>query len=233
MEPDLVEGVSREGEPREATPKEPPGHARAFLKASYVYWLKHHGTRFPVHQGDCVLGRSPNCFIVLSSLRTSREHAVVRIGRNGLEVEDLTSTNGTRVNGCRIERRRCLEPGDVLELGDERLEVVVQKGRDIPETLDDETIAEVPEGVAQRSVLELVEVLLLKATETEQRPVVAQSIRAMVDALLRNAEQQGLLLNRAERARLMAAVQVVSRWGAGLDWEAWGTRLYQMLKTWR
>jgi hypothetical protein len=53
-----------------------------------IYWLKHRGTFFPVHQGDSLLGRSPECLIVLPSERVSREHAVVRRIHCGLEIED-------------------------------------------------------------------------------------------------------------------------------------------------
>jgi len=34
-----------------------------------LYWLKYKGTLFPIHQGDCLLGRSPECPVVLASER--------------------------------------------------------------------------------------------------------------------------------------------------------------------
>ena len=77
-----------------------------------IYWLKHKGTFFPVHQGDSLLGRSPECLIVLPSERVSREHAVVRRIHCGLEIEDLGSRNGTWVNGSRIRRATVLQQGD-------------------------------------------------------------------------------------------------------------------------
>ena len=83
-------------------------------QAMIIYWLKHRGTFFPVHQGDSLLGRSPECLIVLPSERVSREHAVVRRIHCGLEIEDLGSRDGTWVNGTRIRRATVLQEGDEL-----------------------------------------------------------------------------------------------------------------------
>jgi hypothetical protein len=53
----------------------------------------------------------------------SRLHARFTRGERGPVVEDLGSTNGTFVNGTRVSGRQQLRPGDVVELGDSRLEV--------------------------------------------------------------------------------------------------------------
>jgi serine/threonine protein kinase len=55
----------------------------------------------------------------------SRRHALIRRGPHGVfEIEDLGSTNGTFVNGERIEGPRPLVAGDRLELGATVLQVV-------------------------------------------------------------------------------------------------------------
>ena len=82
-----------------------------------VFWLRHRGTTYPVHRGDCILGRAPHCFLVLSSEQVSREHAVVRLVGDGLELEDKGSRNGTLVNGRRVQGKRRIEPGDVIDIG--------------------------------------------------------------------------------------------------------------------
>ncbi len=56
--------------------------------------------------------------------KVSREHArVSRAGDGGLRIEDLGSTNGTFVNGGRVEER-ALAPGDTIQLGQTTLTVV-------------------------------------------------------------------------------------------------------------
>jgi pSer/pThr/pTyr-binding forkhead associated (FHA) protein len=57
----------------------------------------------------------------------SREHArITRLPSGGFGIEDLGSTNGTLLNGFRIERTEQLRPGDRIELGGTTL--VVQVG---------------------------------------------------------------------------------------------------------
>jgi pSer/pThr/pTyr-binding forkhead associated (FHA) protein len=48
----------------------------------------------------------------------SARHARVEPRRDGVWVEDVGSTNGTYVNGARIERPRRLKPGDVIRVGE-------------------------------------------------------------------------------------------------------------------
>lgn len=100
-----------------------------------IYWLKYKGTFFPIRQGDSLLGRSPECLIILPSERVSREHAVVRQIHTGLEIEDLGSRNGTWVNGVRISRPTVLQPGDQVALGDDTLEVVFKPNAQAPVTI--------------------------------------------------------------------------------------------------
>jgi len=65
-----------------------------------------------------VLGRSPRCRLTIASPQASRRHA--SIGWEGAVVvlRDLGSTNGTFVNGERIDGERVLTPGDRIEVGD-------------------------------------------------------------------------------------------------------------------
>jgi hypothetical protein len=63
-----------------------------------------------------VLGRTPECDIVLRSARVSRRHCAVAIMDGDGAIEDLQSANGTFVNGARVVRDS-LHDGDVIELG--------------------------------------------------------------------------------------------------------------------
>ena len=44
-------------------------------------------------------------------------------------IEDLGSSNGTRVNGMRVREATALRPGDQIELGDTTLELVAAGGQ--------------------------------------------------------------------------------------------------------
>ena len=48
----------------------------------------------------------------------SSEHARIEPRRDGVWLEDVGSTNGTYLNGARLERPRRLTPGDVVRVGD-------------------------------------------------------------------------------------------------------------------
>ncbi len=60
-----------------------------------------------------VAGRHPACDARLGSSRVSRRHCCLAIGVGEVLVRDLGSTNGTRVNGRRIDEG-VLRPGDIL-----------------------------------------------------------------------------------------------------------------------
>ena len=70
-----------------------------------------------VLRGDrMVIGRLASCDVCLPDANTSRQHAAfIREGR-GWVIEDLGSTNGTLVNGDRVESLR-LRGGDVIVVG--------------------------------------------------------------------------------------------------------------------
>jgi len=75
------------------------------------------GERVPIAGRTVVLGRMPECTIVVSDLNVSRRHAEVRALGTGFVVADLGSTNGTSVNGVRISGEHPLHDGDVISVG--------------------------------------------------------------------------------------------------------------------
>jgi len=62
------------------------------------------------------LGRRPYNDIVFDNLAVSGEHAVLIAEDDGVSIEDLGSTNGTRVNGEAV-RRRLLQDADIITIG--------------------------------------------------------------------------------------------------------------------
>jgi two-component system response regulator AtoC len=78
--------------------------------------------------GKIVIGRSQTADLRISSTSVSREHALVRAG-SPPTIEDLGSSNGTRVDGQRLEAGQVvpLTAGRVVELGNAL--VVLQDGQ--------------------------------------------------------------------------------------------------------
>lgn len=74
------------------------------------------GDRIRLGDDTVVIGRMPDCDIVLADPNASRRHAEVRRHGDGYVVADLDSTNGTRVNGGGI-RERALLDGDEIGIG--------------------------------------------------------------------------------------------------------------------
>ena len=62
------------------------------------------------------LGRRPYNDIVIDNLAVSGEHAVIHMADDGVEIEDVGSTNGTYVNAKAVTRQE-LRNGDIVEVG--------------------------------------------------------------------------------------------------------------------
>jgi serine protease Do len=81
----------------------------------------HAGRRYPL-SSELVIGRH-GADVDLDDPQVSRRHAIVRLEHGELVVEDLRSTNGTRVNGDRVEGTRTLRSGDTIAIGPFALEI--------------------------------------------------------------------------------------------------------------
>jgi len=75
------------------------------------------GKRLLVGPAGATVGRSRQCEVVIEDPNVSRKHAEVCPGESGWELHDLGSTNGSILNGRRIEHPEALEPGDRIEIG--------------------------------------------------------------------------------------------------------------------
>ena len=73
--------------------------------------------RLVLASGGATIGRSRRCDIVLDDANISREHAEIRPRGGSWILRDLGSTNGSSLNGRRIEGPEVVRPGDEIELG--------------------------------------------------------------------------------------------------------------------
>jgi hypothetical protein len=76
---------------------------------------------------ELVVGRE-DAGLTIEDEEISRRHAVIRPGNGGIEIEDLGSTNGTYVNGVRIEGVTRLAGGDTVKLGKSVLQIESVRG---------------------------------------------------------------------------------------------------------
>jgi len=63
-----------------------------------------------------VVGRAVNCDCAIVDATVSRRHAELTVAQNGLQVKDVGSSNGTFVNGVKVDSYFVV-PGDTLTFG--------------------------------------------------------------------------------------------------------------------
>ena len=100
-----------------------------------VRWMKR---IFPLPHGDHVAGRDADCSLVIDGNTVSRQHARITIADETVTIEDLDSTNGTYVNGTRINAPTRLAYGDALSLGSEVLEVTRRRASALTVRMEDD-----------------------------------------------------------------------------------------------
>ncbi|MEW5849403.1 MAG: FHA domain-containing serine/threonine-protein kinase [Myxococcota bacterium] len=74
------------------------------------------GRVFALAQDSMLVGRAPDCDLVLPESSVSARHALIRRVRHHFEVEDIKSTNGISVNGV-VAPEVVLRRGDLLMVG--------------------------------------------------------------------------------------------------------------------
>ena len=96
--------------------------------------------RFPLDKDRVTIGRSRDSDIPLPDLWLSRHHAHIQRRDDSFFLRDLGSTNGTRLNGERIDGERRLRRGDVIALSDYILTVCAD------DDVEEESEAQLPEA---------------------------------------------------------------------------------------
>ncbi len=86
--------------------------------------------RYEIRNRETSVGRSPECAIRLDDIFVSRKHARLVLRDFELHLEDLESTNQTRVNGAPAPTRVRIHPGDVLLFGGARCRIESTAGAD-------------------------------------------------------------------------------------------------------
>ena len=115
------------------------------------------GERIHLEPGRTVIGRHPDCTIVLDAASVSRQHAVVSRTSDAVVVEDLHSRNGTTINGRPLTSPRRLADGDEIVICGQRLVFTDQPSGTRIQTAD-ETDGLVTDTGAEAVIMSQIEV---------------------------------------------------------------------------
>ena len=74
------------------------------------------GQRWSLAKPEAVIGRDPDCDVVIPDRQVSRRHALLRKVDGGFELEDLGSKNGTHLNGTPLHGAQRLQDGDLIQV---------------------------------------------------------------------------------------------------------------------
>ena len=182
--------------------------------------------RIPLESFPFTIGRGESADFRVDSGRVSREHAVILLDGTAYRVQDLQSTNGTSVNGSRVDEA-LLGDGDVLLLADVELTFCLGEAQDArtrctrvmdaPDAKSGHSEADLPQAIL-RGVRRLQEMLVQCAIATTFQPIVAleggellgyealhEGAAADVDP---PAEERGLLITEC---RLTARIRQLRR----------------------
>ncbi|GAC1350262.1 MAG: hypothetical protein NVSMB27_31100 [Ktedonobacteraceae bacterium] len=92
------------------------------------------GQSFVLDRPVITIGRGSECDVAINDASISRRHAQVLRQANGNYVQDLASRNGTKVNDQPLLTPRLLQVGDIVCLGNVRLEYALTSLQEDPNT---------------------------------------------------------------------------------------------------
>lgn len=75
----------------------------------------YNGHRWAIRD-SVLVGREPDCDIVIADRQVSRHHARLYLVSDGVMIEDLDSKNGTHRNGRLIGEPQMLQDGDIIQI---------------------------------------------------------------------------------------------------------------------
>ena len=79
-----------------------------------------------IDQDEIIIGRDSDNEVQIDNVAVSREHAKIIRGPNSYLIEDLNSTNGTFVNGKKINKK-FLNKNDEISIGKHSLQIFLEE----------------------------------------------------------------------------------------------------------
>ena len=173
-----------------------------------------------LEEGTYVIGRSPNCRVLLDFPDVSDRHAILTVREDCAILEDLHSANGTFVNGEVVERPVVLDGGMVIQIGESMLRV----SDDVEESAAEEpgaapieeeppqestAVASDPLREIRRNVQEQIQSELLKRMDMKRltmqgvdREGLEQTAREKIQQIIAEVMANGRLPEGIDAARL-------------------------------
>lgn len=99
----------------------------------WAHVLLFQDSRFELQAGEQTVGRSKNCEVAINDPSVSRKHVILKPAPSYILLVDLGSSNGTFINGKKVQGEGVLENGDVLRLGDAEIRVEVRQNLPAPD----------------------------------------------------------------------------------------------------
>jgi predicted component of type VI protein secretion system len=200
-----------------------------------TYLLRHRGVIHRITAAETLIGRGDECKLRIEHAKVSRVHAQLRLSGDELELSDLGSMNGTRVNGQRLLGPRRLKSGDVVKLGIETIEVFSDEVPVIstrtPATITAPPTTEPMDDLAAAlDTLEVVEAMLA-SHELGERPLeTARTVRTLLDEALESFVAEGTRIDHATAERIARAVSLVGELAPSDTSGPWVDRVAERLK---
>ena len=99
--------------------------------------------------GSLLLGRLPECDVLLQDALVSRMHARISVQHDSVVVEDLHSTNGVYVNGVRVGHSTVLREGDRILIGTTEISLFESRDSSLMRIRQARRVSSEPEPVQQ------------------------------------------------------------------------------------
>jgi pSer/pThr/pTyr-binding forkhead associated (FHA) protein len=172
-----VEGLTSGSRPRAVAPTPSAGSG---LRGRLVSLTD--GREYRV-DAELVFGREAGCDVVVTGKDVSRQHAQIVRGAEGYVIHD-SSTNGTFVNGDRIEGPRALARADVIRIGTDEFRFYPETPPAPPPVYD------TPAGAQQR-LSDTMMGLPAYAPPSRTPPRPEAAVEPLASLLIRNGPRKG------------------------------------------
>ena len=166
---------------------------------------------FDVESETAIIGRAPDCDVVLFDPQVSRRHARLRQQGSDYLVEDLQEANPTVINDRMLDGSRLLVDGDLIIVGG-----VVLLVEDVTPTqraeLDAASLEASPDAVTARSSGPSSRPTLVRPVAPPRASEVGQMMARRLDAAARRLQARASALaarNHPERAADIAALDAI------------------------
>jgi len=136
------------------------------------------GKTIPVPVKQFLIGREQDCHLRPNSDLISRHHCVFSIDEFSVRLRDLGSTNGTYVNGTRIESPVTLKSGDRISVGKLSFEILIRQGA----SRSSEAIPNVPASAELSDLIPTLDPTESAGDQTSEMPAIAPTADTVVFA---------------------------------------------------